>query len=145
MGRFGWPYIYDLAKLYSLINDLASIKIFLINWILCAIFTWNWKTMHNTIYSCFRIIISYFVLWNILFKVSTKSVLFSAIAESLNQIKIPHAVFVVNIPYRRKYYGYTCRFAGSFLSRRQSANWPAFATSKLAKPAKVKDGKKPIF
>ena len=94
MGRFGWPYIYDLAKPYSLINDLASSKIFLINWILCAIFTW--KTMHNTIYSCFRIIISYFVLWNILFKVSTKSVLFSAIAESLDQIKIPHAVFVVN-------------------------------------------------
>ena len=40
---------------------------------------------------------------------------------------------------------YTCRFAGSFLCRRQSANWPAFAAGKSAKPAKVKDGKKPIF
>ena len=40
---------------------------------------------------------------------------------------------------------YTCRFAGSFLCRRQSANWPAFAAGKSAKPAKVKDGKNPIF
>ena len=40
---------------------------------------------------------------------------------------------------------YTWRFAGSFLCRRQSANWPAFAASKSAKPAKVKDGKNPYI
>ena len=40
---------------------------------------------------------------------------------------------------------YTCRFACSFLCRRQSANWPAFTTGKSAKLAKVKDEKNLYF